>query len=58
VIRDALPKIDQATAEAIRGRLTGIRRRPGAPSTSRASEVSTRFAGMGLGRPPPEPPLT
>ena len=58
VIRDALPKIDQATAEAIRERLHGIRRRPGAPSTSRASELSTRFAGMSLGGPLPEPPLT
>ena len=58
VIRGALPKIDRATADAIRDRLGGIRRRPGAPSTSRAAATSAQFAGMGLGVPPPEPPLT
>jgi 3-methyladenine DNA glycosylase AlkD len=58
VVRDALPKLDPADAARIRDRLPGIRRRPGAPSTSRAAELAERFAGMGLGRPMPEPPLT
>jgi 3-methyladenine DNA glycosylase AlkD len=58
VIRDALPKLDPATAGAIRDRLAGIRRRPGAPATSRAAEAASRFGDAMLGRPLPEPPLT
>jgi 3-methyladenine DNA glycosylase AlkD len=59
VIRDALPKLDPADAERIRARLEGLRRRAGAPSTSRAAEAAERFGrGVGLGRPLPEPPLT
>jgi len=38
VIRDALPALDAATATATRARLAGIRRRPGAPSTSRHTQ--------------------
>jgi 3-methyladenine DNA glycosylase AlkD len=57
VIRDALPKLAPADAERIRARLDGVRRRPGGPSTSRAAYLAERFAGMGLGRPMPEPPL-
>jgi 3-methyladenine DNA glycosylase AlkD len=58
VIRDVLPKIESTRADPIRQSLAGMRRRPGAPSTSTASELATRFAGMGLGRAMPEPPLT
>jgi 3-methyladenine DNA glycosylase AlkD len=59
VIRDALVKLDPADADRIRARLDGIRRRGGAPATSRAAEAANRFgAGMGLGRSMPEPPLT
>jgi 3-methyladenine DNA glycosylase AlkD len=58
VVRDTLPKLDDDDAEPIRVRLTGIRRRPGAPSTSRAAEAAGRFGGGILGRPMPEPPLT
>jgi len=58
VIRDALVKLDSADADAIRSRLEGIRRRAGAPSTSRAAEAATRFGGGYLGLPMPEPPLT
>jgi 3-methyladenine DNA glycosylase AlkD len=58
VIRDVLPKLDPADAERIRELLAGIRRRPGAPSSSRAATLAARFAGLGLGRPLPEPPLT
>jgi hypothetical protein len=57
VIRDTLPKLDAATAADVRARLDGIRRRPGAPSTSRAAATAAQFAGMGLGRDMPEPPL-
>ena len=57
VIRDILPKLDAAIAADLRARLDGIRRRPGAPSTSRAAITAAQFAGMGLGREMPEPPL-
>jgi 3-methyladenine DNA glycosylase AlkD len=58
VVRDTLEKLDPATADRIRDRLAGIRRRPGAPATSRAAVTSAQFAAMGLGGPIPEPPLT
>ena len=57
VIRDTLPKLDATVAADLRARLDGIRRRPGAPSTSRAAVTAAQFAGMGLGRDMPEPPL-
>ena len=57
VIRDTLPKLDAATAADLRARLDGIRRKPGAPSTSQAAATAAAFAGMGLGREMPEPPL-
>jgi 3-methyladenine DNA glycosylase AlkD len=58
VLRDTLPKLPAATAADLRARLDGLRRRPGAPSTSRAAATAAQFADMGLGRPMPEPPLT
>jgi 3-methyladenine DNA glycosylase AlkD len=58
VVRDALPKLDPTVGAALRARLERIRRRPGTPSTSRASTTAAEFAGLGLGRPMPEPPLT
>jgi 3-methyladenine DNA glycosylase AlkD len=58
VIRDALSKLDPADATRIRETLAGIRRKARAPATSEAAELAARFAGMGLGRPIPEPPLT
>ncbi|HUQ44267.1 MAG TPA: DNA alkylation repair protein [Candidatus Limnocylindria bacterium] len=57
VVRDALPKLAPERAAAIRDRLAGLRRKPGAPATSQASELAIRFAAMGLGRRMPEPPL-
>jgi len=57
VVRDALPKIATADADRLRARLDGIRRRPGAPSTSRAAEAAARFDDGRLGMPMPEPPL-
>jgi 3-methyladenine DNA glycosylase AlkD len=46
VIRDALPALDPADAARIRKRLDGIRRRPGAPSTSEAAAMAARFHGL------------
>lgn len=58
VVRDSLVKLEPASAARLRARLAGIRRRPGAPSTSGAAALAGRFADMGLGRAMPEPPLT
>jgi 3-methyladenine DNA glycosylase AlkD len=58
VVRDSLSKLAPDVARDLRRQLDGVRRRPGAPSTSTASELATRFEGMGLGRRMPEPPLT
>jgi 3-methyladenine DNA glycosylase AlkD len=58
VIRDSLSKLDPSTAQGIRERLAGIRKRPGAPSTSRASEISTRFGELPDPSLHPDPPLT
>lgn len=58
VIRDSLSKLDPGAAANIREQLAGIRRKAGAPSTSEAAELATRFEGLGLGRPMPQPPLT
>ncbi len=57
VIRDSLAKLDPSTANAIRVRLTGIRKRPGAPATSRASEISARFGELPDPAIHPDPPL-
>jgi len=61
VIRDSLAKLDPAAAAELKDRLAGIRKRPGAPSTSAAAETAARFGGSyGLPDPAmfPEPPLT
>jgi 3-methyladenine DNA glycosylase AlkD len=43
VIRDSLSHVPAARASAIRARIQGIRTRPGAPSTSRASAAAAQF---------------
>jgi 3-methyladenine DNA glycosylase AlkD len=58
VIRDSLAKLDPADAEDLRARVTGIRRRPGAPSTSVAAAMAARFGDMPNPSHHPEPPLT
>jgi len=57
VIRDTLTKLDPATADELRTRLVGIRKRPGAPATSAASETAARFGGLPDPTYMPEPPL-
>jgi 3-methyladenine DNA glycosylase AlkD len=60
VVREALVKLEPETADRLRERLAGVRRRPGAPSTSTAAGAVERFtAGGGLPDPTahPEPPL-
>jgi len=48
VLRDALtlPGIDSGFIEEIREQLDGVRRSPGAPSTSAASEIAAQFKGL------------
>lgn len=58
VIRDSLGKIDPHDAVDLRARLAGIRRRPGAPSTSTASQLAARFGDLPDPVFLPEPPLT
>jgi 3-methyladenine DNA glycosylase AlkD len=61
VVRDTLVKLPPARAEDIRAMLSGIRRRPGAPSRSEAAQTAARFADRGPRFDParfPEPPLT
>ncbi|TMC64221.1 MAG: DNA alkylation repair protein [Chloroflexi bacterium] len=57
VIRDALAKLTPATADELRDRLAGIRRRQGTGSTSRAAEIAGRFDSVHLGGHIDEPPL-
>ena len=57
VIRDTLSKLEPATADELRGRLAGIRRRAGAPSTSAAADTIARFGRLPDPRQHPEPPL-
>jgi 3-methyladenine DNA glycosylase AlkD len=58
VLRDALGRLPAEDATAIRGILAGVRRTPGAGSTSRAAATATAFSSAGPGRPLPEDPLT
>lgn len=57
VVRDALGRLPSDTASAIGGVLAGIRRRPGAPSTSRAAATAAAFTGLGLDVPPAARPV-
>jgi len=57
VIRDTLAKLDPATADELRTRLAGIRKRPGAPATSAAAETAARFGRLPDPAYHPEPPL-
>jgi 3-methyladenine DNA glycosylase AlkD len=58
VVRDSLSKLDPVVAEELRGRLAGIRKRPGAGPTSQAAETSARFGELPDPAAHPEPPLT
>jgi 3-methyladenine DNA glycosylase AlkD len=57
VIRDSLAKLDEPTAADLRVRLVGIRRRRGAPSTSPAAAMASRFGALPEPSDHPEPPL-
>lgn len=57
VIRDSLTKLEPGVADEFRGRLAGIRKRAGAPTTSIAAETSARFGELPDPITHPEPPL-
>ncbi|CAN5522171.1 hypothetical protein BH20CHL7_BH20CHL7_01880 [soil metagenome] len=57
VIRDSLAELAPQDADDLRTRLTGIRRRSGAPSTSTAAVAAARFGGLPDPTTHPEPPL-
>jgi 3-methyladenine DNA glycosylase AlkD len=57
VIRDSLAKLEPPDADRLRDRLAGIRRRPGAPSTSTAAGLADRFGALPDPHAHPEPPL-
>ena len=54
VIRDTFAKLPDPLAEELRTGLDGIRRRAGAPSTSRARATAAGFALLGVDVPPAE----
>ena len=54
VVRDTFEKLPDVTVERLRATLAAVRKRPGAPSTSRASAAAAGFAGLGVGVPPAE----
>jgi 3-methyladenine DNA glycosylase AlkD len=58
VIRDSLAKVPPTDADDLRGRLAGIRKRAGAPSTSPAATTAAGFGALPDPRHHPEPPLT
>ena len=57
VVRDALEKLAPDEADALRASVAGIRKRPGAPSTSRAAATASAFAGLGVDVPPDTRPV-
>jgi 3-methyladenine DNA glycosylase AlkD len=57
VIRDTLEKLPGPLAAELRETVAGIRRRHGAPSTSRASATAADFLAFGLTVPPAERPI-
>lgn len=54
VVRDTFEKLPPATAERLRATLGDVRKRPGAPSTSRAARTAAEFLGLGVEVPPAE----
>jgi 3-methyladenine DNA glycosylase AlkD len=57
VVRDALAKLPRPVAASLRERVGGIRRRPGAASTSRAAAAAASFTALGLNIAPADRPV-
>ncbi len=54
VVRDACEKLPGTLAAELKSTLSGVRKRPGSPSTSRASATAADFLAYGLATPPDE----
>ena len=54
VIRDTFQKLPTPIREELAATLAGVRKRPGAPSTSHASATAADFLAFGVGVPPAE----
>ncbi len=54
VIRDTFTKLPRPVGDELAATLTGIRKRPGAQSTSSASATAADFLALGVGVPPAE----
>jgi len=54
VVRDTCEKLPPELATELRATVAGVRKRPGAPSTSRASATAADFLAYGLAVPPAE----
>jgi 3-methyladenine DNA glycosylase AlkD len=57
VVRDSLEKLPAPIADELRGALDGVRKRPHAPTTSRAAETAAAFIGLGVDVPPTDRPI-
>ena len=57
VVRDSLEKLPAQLADELRAEVDGIRKRPHAPTTSRAAETAAAFIGLGVDVPPAERPV-
>ncbi len=57
VVRDSLEKLPAPVAAELRAAVDGVRKRPHAPSTSRAAETAATFIGLGVAVPPAERPI-
>jgi 3-methyladenine DNA glycosylase AlkD len=54
VVRDATPKLPAPLAAELKEAIAGVRKRPGAAATSRASAAAAGFGALGLAVPPAE----
>ena len=54
VVRDTFEKLPAETVARHKATLADVRKRPGAPSTSRASSAAADFLGLGVAVPPAE----
>ncbi len=57
VVRDSLEKLPPEVGATLRSAVIGIRKRPGATSTSRAAATAAAFNGLGMDVPPAERPI-
>ena len=57
VIRDSLEKLPAPAADGLRAAVDGVRKRPNAPTTSRAAATAAAFIGLGVDVPPAERPI-